>query len=70
MIPKVKEVDAPSVSVRPATSGQGSSASAMEHQTCWLIGTDMLMRDGAGTQIKSLWAYTSRCTGSNRKSAS
>ena len=65
-----QRVDAPSVAVRPAATRQGSQASEMEQHTCWLSGTGKPMRRMAGTQTRSLWARTSRCTGSCRMSAS
>ena len=62
-------MDAPSVPVRPSTSGQGSPASVQEHHICWLSGTGKLMRGMAGTQTKSLWAQLRRCTGPCETSA-
>ena len=63
-------LDAPSVPVRPATVRQGSPASVLEPHTCWLSGTGKPMISVAGTQTKSLWPRTRRCTGSCMMSAS
>ena len=63
-------VDAPSVPVKLVARRQGSPASALEPRTCWPSGTGRPMRNVAGTQSRSLWARTRRCTGLCEMSAS
>ena len=62
--------DVLSVPLGRAASSHSIPASALEHHTCCLSGTGRFMRDMAGTQTKLLWAYTQRCTGFCKTSAS